>query len=98
MLYKIDRITDLAGHDRLDGRYPQRIGREGYIMPLVMGQPMAFVYAEPYAGTLVTTQISAFLPAPRGLKVWTKGGIYHFAEVEVGEDAWPEPVDWEEGP
>lgn len=95
-LYRIERITDHAGNDRTGGKYPQRVGREGHLMPLTTGQSMAFTYEEPDCGTLVTSPImfvSSFAP---GVKVQTRHSIYYFTAVESGEETWPEPIDWED--
>ena len=44
-MYKITRITDRDGNDRLDGRYPIRIGCTGDIVFLKKGCPLLFGYS-----------------------------------------------------
>lgn len=97
MIYRIERITDYAGNDRADGRYPQRVGREGHVRQISPGMPLVFAYIEPDVGTLVTSPVVSVMPAGRRLlRVKTQRSVYYLAEVEARDPEWPEPIDWEE--
>lgn len=84
MLHTIKRITDLDGNDRLDGRYPIRIGRRGKLILNGCGYPMVVEYHprenEDYKGYL-RTSIVEDIEFEHGItKITTLNSIYYFEE------------------
>ena len=96
MLYRIERITDRTGRDREDGRNPQRIGREGHLMPLAYHKPMALIYVGPDDGTLTTSPVRRVGTTKTSICVETEHSVYYLRRVEAQDPAWPEPIDLEE--
>lgn len=85
-IYLITKITDLEGNDRVDGRYPLRIGRR---CAFGLGEPspnmiMAICYRprqnDEYSGTLHTSIVQKIQRIEDGIIVTTKNSIYHFEE------------------
>lgn len=85
-IYLITKITDLEGNDRVDGRYPLRIGRR---CAFGLGEPspnmiMAICYrprqSDDYAGTLHTSVVQKIQRIENGIIVTTKNSVYHFKE------------------
>jgi hypothetical protein len=85
ILHTIKKITDLEGNDRLDGRYPLRIGRRGRLLLNGCGCSMAFEYYprgnENYKGYLQTSTVTDLEAANYITKVTTRNSIYYFEEV-----------------
>lgn len=84
-LYEIDKITDTEGNDRLDGRYPLRIGRRfEFFRPIVRGVPMILEYnprdGEDYCGTLRTSTVQDIQidNDDHSYKITTINTIYYF--------------------
>lgn len=85
-IYIITKITDLNGNDRIDGRYPLRIGRR---CAFGLGEPspnmiMAICYRprqnDDYAGTLRTSIVKKVQHIENGIIVTTQNSIYYFKE------------------
>jgi len=89
-LYTITRITDTNGNDRLDGRYPIRIGRRGKLILNGIGYMMIFDYRarenEDYQGYLKTSiVINQEIVSENGvntIKVTTLNSIYYLQQSE----------------
>lgn len=84
-LFEIIKITDRNDNDRLDGRYPLRIGRRCRPQFYGCGYPVAIEYiprdGEDYYGTLHTSKAEE-IEASNGIhKVTTKNSIYYFKEL-----------------
>jgi hypothetical protein len=87
ILHTIKRITDLADNDRLDGRYPIRIGRRCKLILNGCGYPMLLEYHprenEDYKGYL-RTSIVEDIEAVNGItKIITQTSIYYFEELKA---------------
>lgn len=87
-IYIITKITDLSGNDRIDGRYPLRIGRR---FAFGLGEPhpftsMAICYRprqnDNYTGTLRTSTVQKITRNEKELIVKTQNSIYYFKEEE----------------
>ncbi len=85
-IYIIKRITDHAGNDKTEGRYPLRIGRR---FAFGLGEPshgmiMAICYRprqnDDYSGTLHTSVVQKVAHNGDELIVTTKNSIYYFQE------------------
>lgn len=85
-IYIIKKITDHNGNDKVEGRYPLRIGRR---LAFGLGEPspnmiMAICYRpcknDDYSGTLHTSIVQKVQRIEHGMIVTTKNSIYHFEE------------------
>lgn len=85
-IYIITKITYHNGNDRVDGRYPLRIGRR---CAFGLGEPspnmiMAICYRprqnDNYTGTLHTSIVQKIQRIEHRIIVTTKNSVYHFEE------------------
>lgn len=85
-IYKIERITDSDNNDKLDGRYPLRIGRRcspilygcGYIADLVY-QPLD---TDDYRGILRTSRVENIEHNNEYMIITTLNSIYYLRRSE----------------
>jgi hypothetical protein len=84
MLYTIKRITNLSGLNRLDGRYPLRIGRRCKLILNGCGYSMVIEYCprenEDYKGYLRSSIVEDIEAANGMTKITTQNSIYYFEE------------------
>lgn len=84
MLYRITSITDLDGNDRLDGRYPLRIGRTfRFCQPPKVGSCLFIAYEKnadgsPYPGIFRTSRVSHLFFDNDSIVATTYNSIYTF--------------------
>jgi hypothetical protein len=90
--FEIIRITELDDSDRLDGRYPSRIGRRGDIYLHGCGLPMLISYTprdgEDYRGTLRTSLVQHIDISNETLsneiyKITTLNSIYYLRRLYI---------------
>ena len=86
IVYMIEKITDRNGNERIDGRYPSRIGSYFIFQskPMV-GKCMLLGYVDwpsmiPIRGILRTSTVKEIWTWDKGsaLKIGTVNSIYHF--------------------
>lgn len=80
-MYKITKITDRDGNDRLDGRYPIRIGCIGDVGFLKKGYPLLFEYSldakgNEKTGTLKTSAVVRIEIEARHSVLTTLNSVY----------------------
>lgn len=87
-MYIITKITDLMGNNRVDGRYPLRIGRKfafGLGKPSLFCQ-MAICYRprqeDTYQGTLYTSTVGKIEDKGNMMIVTTQNSVYYFQEID----------------
>lgn len=89
--YRIERITDMDGRDKTEGRYPLRIGRLCTKPLISIGFPARIVYLEnadgsDYSGKMyLTTPVSTAKETDNELTVVTEESIYHFRKERPKE-------------
>lgn len=83
MIIKIEKITDYHGNDRLDGRYPSRIGMYGRIIPTTVkeGNRLVIQYLSwpdllPYRGVFTTSTIRNVQKDISVFQIKTRNSIY----------------------
>ena len=83
MIYKIARITDRKGKDRIDGRYPTRVGQicEIYKDSMNIGRCMLIQYLswpdlKPCRGVLTTSTIRNIEESDSTTFVTTTNSVY----------------------
>lgn len=88
-IYKIERITEKDNNDKLDGRYPMRIGRRcspvlygvGYIADLVY-QPLD---TDDYHGMLRTSKVESIEHTDTHMIITTMNSVYYLVRLEEND-------------
>lgn len=86
-MYRIERITDRDGNDRIDGRYPRRIGCVVEEYQIALSHPMLLDYIRDNEGNekmgcLRTSVVEGYSKSFNDLKVYTSNSIYYLKEID----------------
>lgn len=81
--WKVASITDRKGNPRIDGRYPDRVGRICIKPNVRIGEEMVIQWiakadGTPYNGELVTSMVVGLIETKEKITVTTRHSIYTF--------------------
>lgn len=84
--YKVLSITDREGNPRMDGRYPDRVGRICAKPSVRIGEQMLIQWISmadgtPYVGELTTSMAISYIEEKGKITVTTRHSIYTFEKV-----------------
>ena len=86
-LVKIEKITHKDGTDRLDGRYPLRIGRIATIHNLNVDEVVFIEYSpnkdDDYKGVLRTSLLQKYEVSKDYVIIETLNSVYHLKRIYI---------------